>query len=107
MAETIISVIAEKLLSKLIALTSNQVSLAWGVKNDVQELADTLTTIKAVLLDAEEKQIHNRSLRVWLEKLKEVCYDVEDILDDVEVEDLRKQVVNHQSITRKQIRIFV
>ncbi|XP_044508357.1 putative disease resistance protein RGA1 isoform X1 [Mangifera indica] len=101
MAETIISVIAEKLLSKLIALTSNQVSLAWGVKNDVQELADTLTTIKAVLLDAEEKQIHNRSLRVWLEKLKEVCYDVEDILDDVEVEDLRKQVVNHQSITRK------
>ncbi|XP_044507250.1 disease resistance protein RGA2-like [Mangifera indica] len=80
---------------------SDKVSLAWGVKNDIQELVDTLITIKTVLLDAEEKQIHNHSLRAWLGNLKAVCYDVEDILDDVEVEDLRKQVVNHQSITRK------
>ncbi|XP_044500101.1 putative disease resistance protein RGA1 [Mangifera indica] len=101
MAETIVSVIVEKVLGKLISLASDEVSLAWGVKNDVQELVDTLTTIKAVLSDAEEKQIHNQSLKVWLGKLKEVCYDVEDILDYVEVEDLRKQVVNHRSIIRK------
>ncbi|XP_044479426.1 disease resistance protein RGA2-like [Mangifera indica] len=106
MLETIVSGIVEKVLGKLISLASDEVSLAWGVKNDVQQLADTLKTIKVVLLDAEEKQIHDSKLRVWLEKLKEVCYNAEDILDEVEVEDLRKQVVHHQSITRKVCHFF-
>ncbi|XP_044507246.1 putative disease resistance protein RGA1 [Mangifera indica] len=101
MAETIVSVIAGELLSKVMSLTSNKISLGWGVKNDVQELAGTLNTIKAVLLDAEEKQTQNEKLRVWLEKLKEVCYDVEDVLDKIEVKDLCKQVMNGQSIPRK------
>ncbi|XP_044508353.1 putative disease resistance protein RGA1 [Mangifera indica] len=101
MAETIVSVIAGELLSKVMSLTSNKISFGWGVKNDVQELAGTLTTIKVVLLDAEEKQTQNEKLRVWLEKLKEVCYDVEDVLDEIEVKDLCKQVMNGQSISRK------
>ncbi|XP_044507249.1 putative disease resistance protein RGA4 [Mangifera indica] len=101
MAETIVSVIAGELLSKVMSLTSKEVSLGWGVKNDVQELGGTLTTIKTVLLDAEEKQTQNEKLRVWLEKLKEVCYDVEDVLDEIEVKDLCKQVMNGQSISRK------
>ncbi|XP_044508389.1 putative disease resistance protein RGA1 [Mangifera indica] len=101
MAETIVSIVTGELLSKVMSLTSNEVSLRWGVKNDVQELAGTLTTIKAVLLDAEEKQTQNEKLRVWLEKLKEVCYDVEDVLDETEVKDLCKQVMNGQSISRK------
>ncbi|XP_031270058.1 putative disease resistance protein RGA1 [Pistacia vera] len=101
MAETIVFAIAEQVLGKLIYLASNEMCLAWGVKNDAQELADTLTTIKVVLLDAEDKQIHNKKLKVWLGKFKEICYDAEDVLDEIEVEDLRKQVVNHQGITRK------
>ncbi|XP_044479412.1 putative disease resistance protein RGA1 [Mangifera indica] len=101
MAGTIVPDIAEKLLAKLITLASDEVSLAFGVKNDVEKLADTLNTIKVVLLDAEEKQNHNPKLRVWLEKLKEVCYDAEDVLDEIEVENLHNQVVNRQSITKK------
>ncbi|XP_031249196.1 putative disease resistance protein RGA1 [Pistacia vera] len=106
MAETIVSAIAEQVLGKLISLASNEMCLAWGVKNDAQELVDTLTTIKAVLLDAEDKQIHNEKLKVWLGKLKEICYDAEDVLDEIEVEDLRKQVVNRQGITRKVCHFF-
>ncbi|XP_031249206.1 putative disease resistance protein RGA3 [Pistacia vera] len=101
MAETIVSVIAEELLDKLSSLASNEMGLAWGVQKDAQELVDTLTTIKAVLLDAEDKQIHSEKLKVWLGKLKEICYDAKDILDEIEVEGLRKQVVNSQSSTRK------
>ncbi|XP_044479415.1 putative disease resistance protein RGA3 [Mangifera indica] len=100
MAEIIVSV-AGKVLNKLTTLASDEVSLASGVKNDVKQLVGSLNTIKVVLLDAEEKKNHNLKLRVWLEKLKEVCYDAEDVLDEVEVENLRKQVVNCQSITKK------
>ncbi|KAJ0016745.1 hypothetical protein Pint_11517 [Pistacia integerrima] len=95
------SVIAEELLGKLFSLASNEMDFAWGVRKDAQELVDTLTTIKAVLLDAEDKQIHNEKLKVWLGKLKGFCYDAEDVLDEIEVKDLRKQVVNSQSSTRK------
>ncbi|XP_031249197.1 putative disease resistance protein RGA1 [Pistacia vera] len=105
MAETIVSVVAKVLLDKLSSLASNEMSFAWGVQKDAQELVDTLITIKAVLLDAEDKQIHNEKLKVWLGKLKEFCYDAEDVLDEIEVEDLRKQVVNSQSSTR-QVRHF-
>ncbi|KAJ0018381.1 hypothetical protein Pint_11519 [Pistacia integerrima] len=106
MAETIVSVIAEVLLGKLFSLASNEIGLAWGVQKDAQELVDTLTTIKAVLLDAEDKQIHNEKLKVWLGKLKEICYDVEDVLDEIEVEGLHKQVLNSQSSTRKVCHFF-
>ncbi|XP_031270144.1 putative disease resistance protein RGA1 [Pistacia vera] len=102
MAETIItSVIARSVLDKLSSLASNEMGFAWCIKKDAQELVDTLTTIEAVLLDAEDKQIHNEKLKVWLGKLKEICYDAEDVLDEIEVEGLRKQVVNSQSTTRK------
>ncbi|KAJ0082632.1 hypothetical protein Patl1_11727 [Pistacia atlantica] len=95
--ETIVSAIAEQVLGKLISLASNETCLAWGVKNDAQELADTLTTIKAVLLDAKDKQIHNETMKVWLGNLKEICYDTEDVLDEIEVEELRKQVEKLES----------
>ncbi|KAJ0017676.1 hypothetical protein Pint_11527 [Pistacia integerrima] len=101
MAETIVSVVAEELLGKLFSLASNEIGLAWGVQKDAQELFDTLTTIKAVLLDAEDKQIHNEKLKVWLGMLKDFCYDGEDVLDMIGLKDLRKQVVNSQSSTRK------
>ncbi|KAJ0018389.1 hypothetical protein Pint_11502 [Pistacia integerrima] len=64
MAETIVSVIAEVLLGKLFSLASNEIGLVWGVQKDARELVDTLTTIKAALLDAEGKQIHNQKLKV-------------------------------------------
>ncbi|XP_031261330.1 putative disease resistance RPP13-like protein 1 [Pistacia vera] len=72
-----------------------------GVQKDAQKLVGTLTTIKAILLDAEDKQIHNQKVKVWLAKLKGICYDAEDVLDETEVEGLHKQVVNTQSSGRK------
>ncbi|ESR52394.1 hypothetical protein CICLE_v10010866mg, partial [Citrus x clementina] len=62
---------------------------------------ETLTTVKSVVLDAEEKQIHNHRLSDWLGKLKDACYDAEDVLDEFEVEDLRRQVMKQRSIGRK------
>ncbi|KAL5763516.1 hypothetical protein ACOSP7_019780 [Xanthoceras sorbifolium] len=102
MTEAIVSPIAELLLGKLGSLAYQEVCLIWDVKPDLLKLERTLKTIKAVLLDAEQQQLHNHELRVWLEELKDVCYDVEDVLDEFEIEALRWQVmVNQGSITQK------
>ncbi|KAH9679142.1 hypothetical protein WN943_027452 [Citrus x changshan-huyou] len=91
----------EKLLEKLGSFAYEELLLFSGVKNDLQKLKETLTAVKSVVLDAEEKQIHNYRLSVWLEKLKDACYDAEDVLDEFEVEDLRRQVMKQRSIGRK------
>ncbi|KAH7571137.1 hypothetical protein JRO89_XS05G0258300 [Xanthoceras sorbifolium] len=102
MTEAIVSPIAELLLGKLGSLAYQEVCLIWDVKPDLLKLERTLKTIKAVLLDAEQQQLHNRQLRVWLEELKDVCYDAEDVLDEFEIEALRRQVmVNQGSIAQK------
>ncbi|KDO39460.1 hypothetical protein CISIN_1g038265mg [Citrus sinensis] len=91
----------EKLLEKLGSFAYEELLLFCGVKNDLEKLKETLTTVKSVVLDAEEKQVHSHQLRDWLEKLKDACYDAEDALDEFEVEDLRRQVIKQRSIGRK------
>ena len=70
--------------------------MLWGVESDLERLEKTLSTVKAVLLDAEEQQFHNQELTVWLGQLKEVFYDAQDVLDEFECEALRRQLVEMQ-----------
>ncbi|KAF2308000.1 hypothetical protein GH714_034191 [Hevea brasiliensis] len=58
-------------------------------------------TVKAVLLDAEEKQVSNNDVRLWLIKLKDVLYDAEDVLDEFECETQRKQLLKLYGSTTK------
>ncbi|CAL9004572.1 unnamed protein product [Prunus brigantina] len=55
----------------------------------LMELKVTLVTLKAVLNDAEEKQIENPDVREWLDELKHAVFDAEDVLDEINYEALR------------------
>ncbi|XP_034673154.1 putative disease resistance protein RGA4 isoform X3 [Vitis riparia] len=70
MAESFAFAIADRVLGKLGSALIQEVGLAWGVKTELEELNDTLSTIRAVLLDAEEKQATSHQLRDWLESSK-------------------------------------
>ncbi|KAL6327985.1 hypothetical protein AAG906_031329 [Vitis piasezkii] len=52
-----------------------------------------LLKIYAVLEDAEEKQMTNRLVKMWLDELKDLAYDVEDILDEFATEALRRNLM--------------
>uniref|UniRef100_A0A5B6YHC2 Putative disease resistance protein RGA3 n=1 Tax=Davidia involucrata TaxID=16924 RepID=A0A5B6YHC2_DAVIN len=101
MAESFAFSIAEKVLGKLGSLALQEIYLAYGFKNELEKIEETLTDIKAVLLDAEEQQEKDHRLSVWLGKLKDVFYDADDVIDEFECEALRQQVVNRGSIIRK------
>jgi hypothetical protein len=64
--------IAGKILEKLASLAYEEFSLVWNVKSELRELELTMTTIQAVLLDAEEKQASNGLLSIWLRQLKDI-----------------------------------
>ncbi|XP_048432380.1 putative disease resistance protein RGA1 [Pyrus x bretschneideri] len=98
--------LASKLIGRLSSIASEAICLAWGVQADLQKLGRTMSTIRDVLLDAEEKQARNSGLRSWLRQLKDVFLDAEDLLDEFECEALRRQVVRVSGTTRKVCRFF-
>ncbi|GFZ00622.1 hypothetical protein Acr_14g0002570 [Actinidia rufa] len=62
----------------------------------------TLREIRAVLDDAEEKQITDNLVNLWLEELQDLAYDLDDLLDEFSTEALRyKLIENSQSSTNK------
>jgi Leucine-rich repeat (LRR) protein len=63
-----------------------------AVEDHLVKLIRTLEMIKATLLDAEERQIRDRSVKLWLKELKRVAYAAEDVLDEYQYEILRTQV---------------
>ncbi|CAN6586436.1 unnamed protein product [Malus baccata var. baccata] len=93
--------LAAKLIERLSSIASEEICLAWGVQADLQKLGRTVSIIKDVLVDTQEKQARNGDLRSWLQQLKDVFLDAEDLLDEFECEALRRQVVRGSGTTRK------
>ncbi|XP_011038302.1 PREDICTED: putative disease resistance protein RGA1 isoform X2 [Populus euphratica] len=50
--------------------------------------------VQAVLQDAEEKQWKNKALEIWLRRLKDAAYDVDDVLDDFAIAAQRHRLQN-------------
>ena len=67
---------------KLGSSTVQKIGSALDLKKELAKLEETLRTIQAVLLDAEEQQQTNRVVKNWVTRLKDVVYDVDDLLDD-------------------------
>ncbi|KAL4607939.1 hypothetical protein ACB092_09G211700 [Castanea dentata] len=70
------------------------------------KLKDTVSAIKAVLLDAEEKQASDHRLSHWLKQLKDVLKEAEDVLDEFQYRVLQKEVMKRCKSTCKKVRYF-
>ncbi|KAL2320576.1 hypothetical protein Fmac_029545 [Flemingia macrophylla] len=106
MAESFLFSIAESLVAKLASQAFEEASQLVGVYDQLKEFKETLSLVKAVLLDAQQKQEHNNELKEWLRQLKHVFYDAEDVLDEFECETLRKQMVKTYATTKDKVGYF-
>ncbi|KAA8540693.1 hypothetical protein F0562_024388 [Nyssa sinensis] len=82
MANALLNVVLKSLKS----LIEEEIGLLWGVDKEMKKLSSTLSTIQAVLEDAELKQLQDKALQDWLRKLKHAAYAVDDILDECATE---------------------
>ncbi|KAK8998465.1 hypothetical protein V6N11_083854 [Hibiscus sabdariffa] len=71
-------------------------------KKELKKWEKTLRGIDAVLADAEEKQVMNRSVKIWLEDLKVLADDANNILDEFAYEELRRKFTAKNNCFRAQ-----
>ena len=105
MAEGALIDVANGIIRKLGNLALQEILLIWGVKDEIRKFTETVSTFKAVLLDAEAKQ-HNNEVKVWLERLKDAMFDADDLLDDISTEALQREVMTRNNKKAKEVRIF-
>ncbi|XP_039154946.1 disease resistance protein RGA2-like [Eucalyptus grandis] len=105
MAEAVLFGLATEILKRAGSITYSKSGLVCGARDELDNLKDTVETIRVVLLDAEKKRWHSNQVENWLRKLKDVLYDVQDLLDDVATEDLKWEVTPGNKM-RKAVRIF-
>ncbi|CAL1379951.1 unnamed protein product [Linum trigynum] len=92
-AETILIPLAKQILGKAADLALEQIGLLWNFRRELRKLKGTVSRIQAVLRDAEKKQFHNHQVKDWLEKLSDVMYDADDLLDDLATEARRNALL--------------
>ncbi|KAF2293706.1 hypothetical protein GH714_004230 [Hevea brasiliensis] len=94
------SIIGDAALSSLVQVLFEKIECPVFLKfaregqilSDIRKWEKMLTRIQAVLEDAEEKQMSNRLVKMWLDDLKDLAYDVEDILDEFATESLQRNL---------------
>ncbi|MCI29714.1 disease resistance protein, partial [Trifolium medium] len=84
MAESFVFEIANSLLVKLASAAYKEASRANGVYEDLQRFNATLSIVRGVLLDAEEKRKQQHALSEWLKQIQDICIEAEDVLDEFE-----------------------
>ncbi|KAL0006965.1 hypothetical protein SO802_008467 [Lithocarpus litseifolius] len=77
-----------------------------NVDADLKKWRTILPNIRAVLDDAEDKQMTNKFVKTWLGELEDLAYDVDDILDEFATEALRRKVKAEEPSTSKVRKFF-
>nr|Q7XA39.1 RecName: Full=Putative disease resistance protein RGA4; AltName: Full=RGA4-blb [Solanum bulbocastanum]AAP45166.1 Putative disease resistance protein RGA4, identical [Solanum bulbocastanum] len=85
MAEAFLQVLLENLTSFI----GDKLVLIFGFEKECEKLSSVFSTIQAVLQDAQEKQLKDKAIENWLQKLNSAAYEVDDILGECKNEAIR------------------
>ncbi|KAI5336012.1 hypothetical protein L3X38_026146 [Prunus dulcis] len=111
MADALISVLLERLASTTYEYIEGGVKIVLNVEEDVEKFTRTLRVIQAVLEDAEQRQVTDQAVKIWLDELKDVSYQMVDVLDEWNTNILKQQVEKQERegdpnalVTKKKVR---
>ncbi|GAB2300985.1 hypothetical protein Dimus_035022 [Dionaea muscipula] len=106
MAEAMMFNIAESLIKKLGSKALEEIAAAWGFKDQLEKLIDRANSIKDMLSDAEKKQVESQQVRGWLEKLRSVVYDADDLFDEFSTKLMRKDLMPGWTLSKEKASSF-
>ncbi|XP_058112843.1 disease resistance protein RPM1-like [Magnolia sinica] len=83
------------LIQHLGPLLVDEVQLLKEVDGEVRELINEFESIRSVLRDADARQDTDEGLKTWVKQIREVAYDVEDVLDEFMLSQAQEQHGSH------------
>ncbi|KAK9938786.1 hypothetical protein M0R45_015507 [Rubus argutus] len=90
------SAVTDLLIAKIVGILENEASSMAGVRDQVDEIAQELESMKAFLEDSEGKTSRTKLEDAWVARVRDLTYDVEDIIDEF----MRQIASKLQKITR-------
>ncbi|ONH89683.1 hypothetical protein PRUPE_8G009300 [Prunus persica] len=69
------------LIGKVVGILESEASSIVGVRDQVDEIKQELISMKSFLKDAEGKKPRTEGEETWVDSLRDLAYDVEDIID--------------------------
>ncbi|KAI5341817.1 hypothetical protein L3X38_009692 [Prunus dulcis] len=106
MAEGVLFNIVQGIIERLGSRAFEEIGLVWGVNDELQKLQLLVSRLRAVLLDAEQKQANNEAVKEWLQSVEDEVYEADDVLDEFYTEAQWRQMVPGNNKVSKQVRIF-
>ncbi|KAF2301031.1 hypothetical protein GH714_019399 [Hevea brasiliensis] len=99
MADVLVSKVLEELTSIVAREIEQEVRLVVGVKKEVQMLTTKFQLIKAVLVDAENRQVKDDAVKLWMRELKNISYDMDDVLDEWTTAIQKSQIMGDERVS--------
>ncbi|CAL5331019.1 unnamed protein product [Camellia sinensis] len=91
-AEIFLSAFVKLLFEKMSSFASSKLPTFEGIDTQLTNWTNMLSQIEALLIDAEEKQLTDRAVNLWLDNLQDVAYDLDDVVDEFATEALRQSL---------------
>uniref|UniRef100_A0A7N2L7N6 Disease resistance protein RGA3 n=2 Tax=Quercus lobata TaxID=97700 RepID=A0A7N2L7N6_QUELO len=76
------SLISSEFKDRLGSFFASEVTAIVNVEKEVEKLKLKFQAIQAKLNDAEERQVKEKAVKLWLERLNDVFYEMGDVLDE-------------------------
>ncbi|XP_011072641.1 putative disease resistance protein RGA1 [Sesamum indicum] len=105
MADVVVTIALERLADVIQRQIQEKVNLVRGVRKEVDYLSSKLNTIRNVLEDAERRRYKDKTIQSWLNKLEDVSYDIDDVLDEWNFAALKLRIEGSEDSTSPRMKV--
>ncbi|KAD6453184.1 hypothetical protein E3N88_07889 [Mikania micrantha] len=107
MAETLVSAVLGPVFEKLTDEAFKKFARSQNIHSELNDLQSKLTHIEAVHNDASRREVNEESVKLWLNNLQHLAYDIDDILDDVATEAMRRELARESGEFTSKVRNLI
>uniref|UniRef100_A0A251SXM0 Putative NB-ARC n=1 Tax=Helianthus annuus TaxID=4232 RepID=A0A251SXM0_HELAN len=107
MAEAAAAALVNVIFEKLADEAFKKYARSQNIHSELKQLGSTLSQIQALLNDASHKEITDESVRLWLNSLQHLAYDIDDVLDDVATEAMHRELTPESEASTSVVRKLI